>query len=91
MYLVTTKKHTHVNSNQLMITIYKIHVLIQSRIMTYASLSRSTMSSLIDPMTRDNLDPNITAHNKKSYYHDIIMISFMLCYISWTSLIQLKI
>ena len=31
------------------------------------------------PMTRDNLDTNIIAH-----------VSFMLCYIPWTSLIRLK-
>ena len=36
------------------------------------------MSSLIDPMTRDNLDTNIIAHGRNL----IIMISFMLCYVS---------
>ena len=55
--------------------------------MTRASLSESTMSSLVDPMTKDNLDTNIIAHDRNL----IIMISFMLCYVSWTSLIQLKI
>ena len=71
MYLATLRKHPHVNSNQLMITVYKIHYLIQSRSMTYASLSRSTMSSLVDPMTKDNLDTNIIAHDRNL----IIMIS----------------
>ena len=60
MYLATHSKHPHVNSNQLLITVYKIHWLIQSRSMTYASMSGSTISSLVDPMTRDNLDTNIT-------------------------------
>ena len=45
------------------------------------------MSSLVDPMTRDYLDTNIIAHDRNI----IIMISFMLCYVSWTSLIRLKI
>ena len=71
MYLATLSKHPHVNSNHLMITIYKIHYLIQSRSMTCASLSRSTMSRLVDPMTRDNLDTNIIAHDRNI----IIMIS----------------
>ena len=87
MYLTTLSKHPHVNSDQFMIMVYKIFCLIQSRSMTCASLSRSIMSSLIDPMTRDNLDTNIIAHDKNL----IIMISFMLCYVSWTSLIRLKI
>ena len=47
------------------------------------------MFSLVDPMTRDNLDTNIISHD--SNYHDPIMISFMLCYVSWTLLIRLKI
>ena len=64
MYLATLKKHPHVNSNKLMITFYKIHSLIQSRSMTCASLSGSTMSSLVDPMARDNLDTNIIAHDR---------------------------
>ena len=71
MYLATLSKHPHVNSNQLMITIYKIHFLIQSRSMTCASLSELTMSSLINSMTKDNLDTNIIAHDM----NHIIMIS----------------
>ena len=62
MYLATLSKHPHVNSNQLMITYYRIHCLIQSRSTIYASMSGSTMSSLVDPMTKDNLDTNIIAH-----------------------------
>ena len=64
MYLATLSKHPYANSDKLLITIYKIYCLIQSRSMTYASLSRSTMSSLVDPMTRDNLDTNIIAHDR---------------------------
>ena len=64
MYLATLSKHLHVNSDQLMITVYKIYRLIQSRNMTYASMSRSIMSSLVDPMIRDNLDTNIIAHDR---------------------------
>ena len=45
------------------------------------------MSILVNPMTRDNLDTNIIAHDRDL----IIMISFMLCYVSWASLILLKI
>ena len=71
MYLATLSKHPYVNSNQLMIIVYKIHCLIQSKSMTYASLSGSTMSSLVDPMTMDNLDTNIIAHDMNL----IIMIS----------------
>ena len=63
MYLATLSKHPHINSYQLMITVYKIYSLIQSRSVTCASLSGSTMSSLVDPMTRDNLDTNIIAHD----------------------------
>ena len=55
MYLTTLSKHPHINSNQLMIIVYKIHYLIQSRSMTCASLCESTMTSLVDPMTKDNL------------------------------------
>ena len=58
MYLATLSKHSHANSDQLMITIDKIYCLIQSKSMTCSSLSKSTMSSLVDPMTRDNLDTN---------------------------------
>ena len=80
MYLATLSKHPHVNSNQLMITIYKIHHLIQPMSMTCASLSGLTMSSLINPMTRDNLDANIIAHDRNL----IIMISsrFPSCYVT---------
>ena len=76
MYLATLCKYTHVNSNQLMITVYKIHYLIQSRSMTCASLSGLTMFGLVNPMTRDNLDINIIAYDMNL----IIMISFLLCY-----------
>ena len=71
MYLTTLSKHPHVNSDQLMVTIYKIYCLIQSRSMTCDSLSGSKMSSLVDPTTRDNLDTNIIAHDRNI----IIMIS----------------
>ena len=71
MYLATLSKHPHVDSIQLMITVHKIHCLIQSRSMTCASLFGSTMSSLIDPMTKDNLDTNIIVHDRNL----IIMIS----------------
>ena len=71
MYLATLSKHPHVNSNQLMIPVYKTHYLIQSRIMTCTSLSRLIMSSLVDLMTRDNLNTKIIAHDRNL----IIMIS----------------
>ena len=71
MYLATLSKHPHVNSNQLMITVYKIHCLIQSRSMAYASLPESTIFSLVDSMTRDNLDINIIVH----YRNLTIMVS----------------
>ena len=64
MYLATLSKHPHVNFNHLIFTIYKIHSLIQSRSMICASLSGSIMSSLVDPMTRDNLDSNIIAYDR---------------------------
>ena len=64
MYLATLSKYPHVNSDQLMITIYKIHYLIQSRSMTCVGLFRSIMSSLVDPMTRDNLNTNIITHDR---------------------------
>ena len=64
MYVATLSKHPHANSDQLMITIYKIYYLIQSRSMTRASLSGSTMSSRVDLITRDNLDINIIAHDR---------------------------
>ena len=63
MYLATLGKHPHANSYQLLITVYKIYRLIKSRSMTCASLSGSTMFSLVDPMTRDNLDTSIIAHD----------------------------
>ena len=63
MYLVTLNRNSHVKSNQLMIIVYKNRCLIQSRSMTCANLSESTISSLIDPMTMDNLDTNIIAHD----------------------------
>ena len=59
MYLATLSKHPHANSDQLLIIVYKIYCLIQSRSMTSASLFGSTMSSLVNSMTRDNLDTNI--------------------------------
>ena len=71
MYLSILSKHPYVNSNQIMITVYKIHCLIQSWSMTCASISRSTMSHLVDPLTRNNLDANIIAHDRFL----IIMIS----------------
>ena len=79
MYLATLSKHPHVNSNQLMIIVYKIHYLIQSRSMACSNLSRLTMSSLVNPMTRDNLDTNIIAHGRNL----IVMISsrFSSCYV----------
>ena len=64
MYLATLNKHPHVNSNQLMITFYMIHILIQLRSLTCASLSGLTMSNLVDPMTRDNLDTNIIEYDR---------------------------
>ena len=87
MYFTTLSKHPHVNSNQLLIIIYKTHCMIQSRSMTCANLSRLTMSSLVNPMARDNLHANIIAHEMNL----IIMILFLLCYVLWTSLIRLKI
>ena len=64
MHLATLSKYPHANSNQLMIIVDKIYWLIQSRSMTCVSLSGSTMSSLVDPMTRDNLDTNIILHDR---------------------------
>ena len=71
MNLDTLSKHPHVNSNHLMIIVYKIHYLIQSRGMTCACLFELTMSNLVNPMIRDNLDINIIAHDR----NPIIMIS----------------
>ena len=70
MYLATLSKHPHANSDQVIIIVYKIYCFIQSRSTTCASLSGSTMSSLVDPITRDNLDTNIIAHD----WNLIIMI-----------------
>ena len=64
MYLVNLSKNPHANSDQLMITVYKIYCLIQSRSMTYASIFGSTMYSLVGPMIRDNLDTNIIAYDR---------------------------
>ena len=64
MYLATFSNHPHVKPNQVMTIVYKIHCLIQSMSITCASLFGSTMSSLVDPMTRDNLDTNIIVHDK---------------------------
>ena len=63
MNLATLIKHPHVNFNHLIITFYKIHCLIQSRDMTCASLSGLTLSNLLNPMIRDNLDAYIIAHD----------------------------
>ena len=84
MYLATLSKHPHVNSNSLMIIIYKIHCLIQLRNMTCASMFGLTMSSLVNPMTRDDLDTNINAHDRNL----IIMISslFSSCYVMYHGL-----
>ena len=87
MYLATLSKHPHLNSNQLMTTVYKIHYFIQLRSIICASLFKSTMSNLVHVMTRDYLDTNIIANDKNL----VIMIPFMLCCVSWTSLIRLKI
>ena len=80
MNLATLSKHPHVNSNQLMVTIYKI----QSRSMICANLSGLTISSLVNPMTRDNLDTNIITHDRNL----IIMISsqFSSCYVMYHGL-----
>ena len=84
MYLATLRKHPHVNSNHLMIKVYKIQYFIQSSSMTCASLFISTMSSLVDPMTKDNLDTNIIAHDMNL----IIIISsrFPPCYVIYHGL-----
>ena len=71
MYLVTSNKHPHVNSNQLMTTVYKICCLIQSMSITCASISGSIMSSLVNPMTMDDLDTNIIENDRNL----IIMMS----------------
>ena len=84
MYLATLSNHPHANSDQLMITVYKIYYLIQSRSMTCASLSESTMSSLIDRMTRDNLDTNIITHDRNLII--MIPLSFPSCYVMYHGL-----
>ena len=71
MNSTTLTKHPHVNSHHLMITIYKIHYLIQSTGMTCASLLGLTISSLVNLMSRDNLDTNIIAYDRNL----ILMIS----------------
>ena len=55
--------------------------------MACASLSGLRISNLVNHMTKDNLETSIIEHDRNL----IIMISFMLCYVSWTSLIRLKI
>ena len=64
MYLATLSKHSHVNFDEVMVTIYKIYYLIQSRSITYGNMSGSTMSILADLMTRNNLDTNIITHDR---------------------------
>ena len=80
MYLATLRKHPLVNFAQLLITVYKIYCLNLSSSMIRASLSGSPMSSLVDPMTRDNLDTNIIAHDRNL----IIMIPS--CYVMYHGL-----
>ena len=86
MYLATLSKHPYVNSNQLVIIVYKIHYLIQSRSMTYASLSKSTMSHLVDPMTRDNLDTNMIGILLSWPHHDFLHA--MLCFMDFINPIE---
>ena len=64
MYLASINKHPHVNSNQLMIPVYKIKCLIQLRSIACASLFGSIMASLVVPLIKDNLDTNIIAHDR---------------------------
>ena len=85
MYLTTLIKHSHVNSNHPMLIVCEIHCLVQLRSITCASLSGSTMSIIVDHMTRDSLDNNIITYDR-----NLIKISFMLCYVSHTSLIDLR-
>ena len=63
MYLTTLSKHQNVNSNYLMFIVCEIHCLVQLRSITFASLSGSTMSILVDHITRDSLDTNIITHD----------------------------
>ena len=55
----------------MMITVYETNYLIKSRSTKCASMSESTMSNLVDPMTRDGLDTNIITHDRNL----IIMIT----------------
>ena len=64
MYFNALSQHPHFNSKHLMSIAYEIYYLIQSRSITCASLPGSTMSLLVDPMTRDNLDTNIITHDR---------------------------
>ena len=57
--------------------------------MTCASLSESTMSGLVDLMTRDNLDTNIIAHDRNliiMIHHDFLHA--MLCIIDFINSIK---
>ena len=56
MNLATLSKHPYVYSNHHDITVYEIICLIISRSTTCASLFGSTMSNLVDLITRDGLD-----------------------------------
>ena len=64
MYLTTLRKHPPVNSNHHNDCSYEIYYLIKSRSIKSASLSGSTMSNLVDPMTKDSLDTNIITHDR---------------------------
>ena len=85
MNLATLSRHPHFYSNHHELvkdqasTIYETNCLIKSRSTTCASLSESTMSILVEPMTRDHLDTNTNTHDKNSIILISIMISFMLC------------
>lgn len=87
MYLATLNKHLHVNSKYLMLTAYENHYLVQPLSIICASLPKSIISHLVALMTNDNLHTNIIAHDRNLN----IMISFMLCYVTRTSLNRLKI
>ena len=58
-----------------MIRVYETNCLIESRSVICASLFGSTMSNLVDAMTRDFLDTNIIIHD----INLIIMIPILLC------------
>ena len=81
MYLVTPSKHPLVNSNKLMIMVHKIHCLIQSRSMKCVSLSESKMSRLVDPMTKDYLDTNITTYDRN--FIIVISLQYPSCYVTY--------